>query len=117
MIESYSFGRLVFKGKLYTRDLIILSEGSFLRVIDNWWRKEGHYLQVEDLEEVWKFKPEVLVIGTGASGVMRVAPDVLTKAKEFGIEVIFQLTSEAVRSFNSYLNQGKRLAGAFHLTC
>ncbi len=117
MIESYSFGRLVFKGKPYTRDLIILSDGMSLRIIDNWWRKEGHYLQVEDLEEVWEFKPEVLVIGTGASGLMRVAPDVLNKAEKLGIKVTSQLTSEAVKTFNTYLNQGKRLAGAFHLTC
>ena len=74
-------------------------------------------MQVEDLEEVWEFKPEVLVIGTGASGVMRVSKDVFTKAKELGIEVISQLTSEAVKSFNSCLNQGKKVAGAFHLTC
>ena len=117
MIKSYSFGRLVFNRKLYTKDLIILSKGSSVRVIDNWWRKEGHFLQVEDLEEVWEFKPEVLVIGTGASGVMRVSKDVFTKAKELGIEVISQLTSEAVKSFNSCLNQGKKVAGAFHLTC
>ncbi|RLI41160.1 hypothetical protein DRO69_11945, partial [Candidatus Bathyarchaeota archaeon] len=63
MIDSYDFGVIVIKGKRYTSDVIVLPE----KVIDGWWRKEGHSLHMEDLKEVIERepKPEVLVVGTG----------------------------------------------------
>ena len=117
MIEQYSFGNLVYKGKTFTRDLIILFSSGKERIISSWWRKEGHYLQVEDLEEVWDFSPDWLVVGTGAYGVMKVSPEVEAKAKELNIKLIALPTAEAVKKFNELLKTSSKLAGAFHLTC
>ncbi|NPA39883.1 MAG: hypothetical protein GXO57_05525 [Thermodesulfobacteria bacterium] len=117
MIESYSFGRLVFNGKTYTRDLIILFDGENFKIYPDWWRKEGHFLQEVDLEEVWKFKPEYLVVGTGAYGVMKVSQDVYKKADSLGIKIKALNTSEATSEFNKLIKEGKKIAGAFHLTC
>lgn len=47
-LEDYSFGRLTVDGDEHTRDLIVLPR----RVVANWWRREGHSLVLEDLEEV-----------------------------------------------------------------
>ena len=47
MIESYKFGAIVINGKKYTSDIIVFPE----HVIDGWWRKEGHRLHVEDIED------------------------------------------------------------------
>ena len=66
---------------------------------------------------MWSFSPEYLVVGTGANGCMKVAQEVLDKAKELNIQVISQLTSQAVDTFNNLLKQGKKIAGVFHLTC
>jgi len=60
MIESYAFGRMDVDGRPYTSDLIIFAD----RINDSWWRKTGHKLCLEDIEDVFKEKPEVLVIGT-----------------------------------------------------
>jgi len=117
MISEYSFGKLVFEGKPYTRDLIILHSQLGTRVLSNWWRKEGHYLQVEDLKEVWDFSPEYLVVGTGAYGVMKVDPRVIDEASSKGIKLESYPTSQAVERFNELYSQGKKVAGAFHLTC
>ncbi len=118
MIKSYSFGSLSCDKGTFTKDLIILVEnGRYVKIFDNWWRKEGHFLQEEDLEEVWKFRPEVLIIGTGAMGVMKVDKKVLERAKKEGILVEYKNTGEAVRLFNQFFKEGKKLAGAFHLTC
>ena len=65
-IDSYSFGVMKVDGAEYTADLIIFPD----RIRANWWRKQGHSLAVEDLDDVLGFKPEVLVIGKGASGLM-----------------------------------------------
>lgn len=117
MISHYSFGRLTYKGETYTKDLIILIRGGEEKVLPNWWRKEGHLLQVEDLEEVFVFQPDYLIVGTGANGVMRIDRAVEEKANALGITLEAYNTSEAVRRFNELLSSGKAIAGAFHLTC
>ena len=110
MIDSYDFGRIVIDGMTYTSDVIIFPD----RVLSNWWRKEGHALDIEDLTEVVEFKPEVLVIGTGYSGIMKPKNETLEFLKSKGIEVIVERTKRACDILNSL---GPRAVGAFHLTC
>lgn len=110
MIEDYSFGRIVIDGKTYTSDVIIFPD----RVMDNWWRKEGHNLNIEDLVEVIEFGPKTLVVGTGSSGIMRVKDETREFLKSKGIEIIIKKTKEACDILNSL---GDDAAGAFHLTC
>ncbi|MGQ9561192.1 MAG: Mth938-like domain-containing protein [Candidatus Oleimicrobiaceae bacterium] len=112
-IEAYSFGRMVVDGKTYDRDLIIRPEG----VLANWWRKEGHKLQPTDIEAVLKEDElAVLVVGTGKYGLMKVLPETVKWLQERGVELVAARTDAAVERFNA-LAQGKRVVGAFHLTC
>ena len=60
MIDSYGFGEIVVDGQRYTSDVIIYPD----RVDSSWWRKEGHRLSIEDLEDIVKAKPETLIVGT-----------------------------------------------------
>lgn len=110
-IESYEFGEIVIDGKIYRRDLIILGD----KIVENWWREEGHFLKIEDLYEVFEYKPEVLIIGTGANGLMKVSDDLIKKLNEEGIEFYILKTKDAVKKFNEI--KDKKKAGAFHLTC
>ncbi|MBC7350532.1 MAG: hypothetical protein H5U05_11265 [Candidatus Aminicenantes bacterium] len=112
VIESYSFGRMVIGGKVYTADLIIVGE----EIFPDWWRKEGHSLCPVDLKVVVERKPEIMVIGTGAYGAMDVPYETEKFLEEQGIEVIWKPTAEAVEIFNG-LSAGRKKAGAFHLTC
>ena len=112
MIESYEFGRIVIKGKTYATDVIIYPD----RVEDNWWREEGHSLSAVDLWETVQAKPEVLVVGTGHSGLMRVPPETEEHLREHGIRLIAERTTEAVR-INNQLCQSTRVVAALHLTC
>ncbi len=112
MIESYEFGRIVIKGKRYTTDVIVYPD----HVDDNWWREEGHSLSPVDLWAVVQAKPEVLVVGTGRSGLMRVLPETEKCLREQGIRLIAERTTEAVRIYNQ-LCQSTRVVAALHLTC
>ncbi len=67
-IEKYSFGKIEIDGTEYTSDVIIYPDG----VDGKWWRLEGHLLQMPDLEAVIGKKPDIIVVGTGYMGVMRV---------------------------------------------
>ncbi|MBU7013486.1 MAG: hypothetical protein HXS52_12960 [Theionarchaea archaeon] len=109
MIEQYSFGHIGIDGKEYTSDIIIVAGK-----VHSWWRKQGHAVGPEDLDVIVDESPEVLVVGTGAHGFMKV----LDKTREFlenkGITLIVKKTGEAVTVFNTLT--GKK-AAAFHLTC
>lgn len=113
MINSYDFGRIVVDGQRYTSDVIVFPD----HVKDSWWRREGHQLHVEDIERVvQKEKPDVLVVGTGYSGLMRVLPETEKYLKSNGIELIAQSTREACETFN-HLVKSKKVMAALHLTC
>lgn len=113
MIDSYDFGQIVINGRRYTSDVIVFPD----RVRDSWWRREGHRLHVEDIEgAVQEEKPEVLVVGTGYSGLMKVLPETENYLKSKGIELIVQSTREACKTFNS-LVKSKKVIAALHLTC
>jgi hypothetical protein len=111
-IENYQFGRMVVDNEPHTRDLILLPEG----VMANWWRKEGHRLDEDDLQAVLDASPEVLVVGTGAHGLMKVPEKTRQAVEAAGIELRVARTGRAWRMYNDLLKQ-QRVAGAFHLTC
>jgi len=113
VIESYSFGSIIVDGQQFTADLIITSDRA---VHANWWRKEGHVLHSEDLEAVFADMPEVLVVGTGKLGLMRVAEDARKALRDYQIELVADTTPSAVLVYNELLGR-RRVAGAFHLTC
>ncbi len=37
--------------------------------------------------------------------------------ESLGIEIITQKTTEAVKTYNKLLEEGRKVIGAFHLTC
>ncbi len=113
IIEEYDFGRIRVSGKTFFRDLIVFPD----EILPNWWRREGHNLCMDDLQAVLERKPEILVIGNGYSGVMRVPKDIIEKIEDMGIRVIVRNTREAVKEYNRLAREGKRVAAALHLTC
>ncbi len=112
-IESYRFGLMKVDGVEYGQDLIVFPD----KIRSNWWRRQGHSLAVEDLQDVLEFKPEVLVVGKGASGLMEVPASTKKALQDEGIEVIAQNTGQAGNTFNEQIEKGKKVVGAFHLTC
>lgn len=112
-IEKYEFGEIVIGGKKYTRDLIIFPD----RIRENWWREKGHSLCMKDLKEVIDYKPEILIIGTGYSGVMRVPESLIQEIERIGIKVIVKPTKEVLAIFNEFIKKNKNAVCALHLTC
>ena len=111
MIDSYQFGEIVIDGKKYTHHVVI--SGGTVR---KWRTKEGHLLCPDDLADIIKDKPEVVVIGTGKFGEVRVPQTVLDYARRHSVKVICQVTDEACRTYND-LTVSARVAAALHLTC
>jgi hypothetical protein len=89
------------------------------RIIAGWRRKEGYKLQVEDLAEILNYepKPEVLVIGTGYYGIVKISSEVKNTLKSQGITFVAQSTRDTWQTFNILLNSNRQVADAFHFTC
>jgi hypothetical protein len=111
-IEHYSFGRITIDGNTYISDVIIYPD----KVDPSWWRKEGHSLHIVDLKDVINLKPEVLIIGTGQSGMLIVPEETLSYLKGHNIEVYVARTGKAVELFNK-IRDDKKTFAVLHLTC
>ena len=112
MIHSYDFGMIVVNGRKFSSDLIISKEG----INPNWWRKEGHRLSKEDIEEILTQAPEILIIGTGYSGVLSVPKNIEDYIRSKGVELIVKRTEEACKDYNKLYEKHDVIA-ALHLTC
>ena len=74
-------------------------------------------MDTDDINDILSAKPEVLVIGTGYTGNMRVPRAVRSEIEKQNINVIAEITSKAVETFDRLYAEEKDVAGAFHLTC
>ena len=112
-ISAYEFGKIVVDGESYSSDVIIAPD----RVIDSWWRKEGHRLQIDDLDDIVQATPDILVVGTGYYGRMQIPAETRQYLRDQGIEVREARTPEAVAVFNELQQEYARIVAALHLTC
>lgn len=114
MINEYHFGSITINGKTYNHDVEVNSSGEVLK----WWRKESHLIDVEDVKRAIEKNPETIIIGTGESGVAEVTEEAKKEIQSKGIELIIEITGEAVKTFNILKKKGeKKIIGLFHLTC
>lgn len=111
-ITHYSFGSIAIDNETYTSDVIVYPK----RVESSWWRREGHRLDIEDLAELLKTKPRVLIVGTGYYGNMRVPEETRSYLEANGIELHAARTADAVDLYNTMRDSAGTVA-ALHLTC
>ncbi len=113
MIESYSFGSIVVDGRKFTSDLIIYPDGS---IESSWWRISGHRLCSDDIKKLIKLKPDVIIAGTGSSGLMRPEKELEKLLQQKDIQLISAPSKKAMEIYNDLA--AKKIVGAcFHLTC
>jgi len=113
MIEDYRFGRVVVNGETYVSDLIVFPD----HVRADWWRRKGHELCREDVGEIASAGAEVVVVGTGAYGRLKVLPDAEEALAAVGAKIIAERTATACHTFNALAQEGRRIVAALHLTC
>ncbi|MDH4209921.1 MAG: MTH938/NDUFAF3 family protein [candidate division WOR-3 bacterium] len=112
MIEAYKFGEIKVRGKIYQNDVIIYPD----HVNSQWWRKESHSLDIDDIREVIAAKPEVIVFGTGQPGLMKVTSKTVNTINDMDIETIIMPTEHACKEYNKIELQ-KKVIACIHLTC
>jgi hypothetical protein len=113
-LTDYRFGHVRVDGAEHTKDVIVLPD----RVVNNWWRRNGHSLVMEDLDEVLEELPERLVVGCGADGRLHPDPGVAAALAQRGVEMEALPTAEAVDRYSELeATNPAAVAAALHLTC
>ncbi|WP_461833846.1 Mth938-like domain-containing protein [Desulfothermus sp.] len=112
-IQEYRFGYIKISGKTYTHDLKIIGN----IVIPNWWRSEGHKVLQRDIKDILEHGVEIIVIGQGDPGLMKVDPSLKNYLKKQKIKLIEKPTKDAISEFNRLYKEGRKVGAGFHLTC
>lgn len=110
-IDGTSFGSITVDGKHYPHGVWILADGSIRR------RDRDHEFTLNELYFLLEGKPESVIVGTGQSGCVRVDKKAAELAVKQGVKIIDDITLNALTRYNEAANAGRRVAGAFHVTC
>jgi hypothetical protein len=113
MITEFSFGKIVADGQTCNNDIKII-QGA---LVPNWWRKNGHSVKIEDVQDVLNADPEILIIGKGQPGYMKISDGLRRHLKKNNIKLIEEPTADAIKTFNRLFGEGKRVSGGFHVGC
>ena len=113
MIESYSFGSITISGKQYRSDLKIING----QVYPDWLRKSGHSVDIAEVADILKAKPDYLIIGSGSFGRMKLNRQLKQHLTDCGVQVIVEPSGTAIGTFNRMYEKGKNVCAVFHLTC
>ncbi len=111
MIDNYRFGEFVVDGKTYKSNIILIG-----KTVKPARHLPGHELKLDDFTELINSKPEYIIIGTGAYGVMKVPNEIIEFIEKQGIKTIIENTGQACQTYNAMLKQGK-IAAFLHNTC
>lgn len=109
VINKTTFGYITIGTNTYDYDIWIFVDGSIKR------RDRNHEFTLEEFDIITKDNPDIVIIGAGVYGVVKIGDDVKEKAREKGIELYIDLTPEAAKKYNELSE--RRIAAAFHVTC
>ncbi len=110
-IDGTKFGEITINGKPYDSDMTVYWNGKIE------YRTKDHTIEMGEFIKVLRQGPEMIIVGAGQDGVVRIQPEVNQWAQDKGITVYAEKTPKAVEMFNAFADQGKKVVGIFHVTC
>lgn len=109
-IDSTDFGRIVIDGKKCNDVLIVNNE-----ILERDWGSGSHRISNAEAEKLLIGDPDIIIIGTGQGGVLKVDNNVVEKIRK-NAELLILKTPEAVKNFNE-LSKDKKVNALIHTTC
>lgn len=109
--EGTSFGSVTAGNKKYNHDVHVDPDGNIAP------REGDHKVSADEIRTVLKSNPEVIVIGTGQFGCVKLSEEAVRVAEASGVKVVRGRTPKAIKKFNELIDEGKRVAAIVHVTC
>lgn len=113
MIEAYDFGLIKIDGQTFAKDVFISLSGE----VKDWQRQQSHLFQKIDVEDFLEENLEIVVFGTGKSGIAKASDELQAFIQGKGIELIIFPTDQAVQEYNERKQEDKKVVAFLHLTC
>jgi polyphosphate kinase 2 (PPK2 family) len=110
MIQAFEYGRITIADQDYDADILVYPDGD----IKESQRSDEHQLKVTDIEPLINAEPEVIVLGLGTVGQLKVKPKVKDQIASSGIELHAYKTEKAIEIYRDLRIQ-KSIAALFHL--
>ena len=117
-IESTKFGEVIIDGRRYCQVLIIGDD-----VIERNEKKlerlfgTTHRIGDWEIEKLLETEPEIVIVGTGQNGVLKVSAEFMEKMQEANVKVIADISPEAIKKYNENRAKGKKINALIHTTC
>lgn len=117
-IEKIGWRKVKIDGKEYWQVLIV-GEKVIPREVEKVKKVYGTDHVIADWEEELLFSenPQVILVATGWSGVLKVNENLKFKTENLGIELRVVLTSRVMNEYNRLVSQGKKVNALIHTTC
>jgi len=114
IIDSTKFGSVTINGRTYCEEdnYIVFWDGE----ITGLHSAQRYLFGKLELMRILK-NPEIIIVGTGDSGLLRVSEEVRRLCLEKKIELIEMVSKQAIEKFNETFNQGGKVVAFIHLTC
>lgn len=110
-INSTKFGEIKINGKEYYSDMTIFWDGRLS------YRGKEHIVELGEFMDIIRNVPEVIVVGLGQEGGLKISEEVKDWASNKNIDLYTEITPKAIEIFNAFMTQGKKVVGIFHVTC
>ena len=119
-IEFFEWGRFVINGAEHSangegvgKDICIIDG-----VVTPWEERKGHRLKPKMVARVLDSGIQILIIGNGVNGALKVPEKIRKVVSGTGIpELIVEKTPKACDTYNRLFHQGKTIALLAHGTC
>ncbi len=117
LISHTSFGSITIAGERYEHDVLIRLNGRIekrKKKLSKQVYGTSHVIALAEAEYVYEKGAEVLLVGTGQSGLVSLSPEAEAFFREKGCALELLPTPEAILRWNKM--EGKAIA-LFHVTC
>jgi hypothetical protein len=117
-IDKVSWAKVKIGGEDYWQVLLIADQ-IIPRKVEAIKEKYGtdHFVSSEEQKLLLSKSPEVILIASGWSGVLKVDPKFKDQISKLGIKLKVVLTPRVVRQYNQLVEKGKRVNALIHTTC
>ena len=116
-IDRSEFGSITVDGKIYDHDVMIGLSGRVKKRKKKLSKQQygtSHVVSKAEAKAVFEKGCDVIIIGSGQEGNVRLSPEAEDYFAKKGCEVVLQPTQKAIKSFN---RSAKRKIALMHVTC
>jgi hypothetical protein len=117
-IDHCEFGEIIINGKKFHQ--ILISKNKVLERDEKRLEEtfnSSHFIGDWEKELLFSNNPDVIIIGNGYQGILKVDESLIKEAQEKNIKLIINFTPEAVSLYNQLVEKVEIVNCLIHTTC